>query len=49
MKEEMQELRSRVEALEQVSCSTSLCPALLSQLPPGAVCSQGFPPPRLYF
>lgn len=27
MKEEMKDLRSRVEALEQVSCSTSLCPA----------------------
>lgn len=60
MKEEMNDLKSRVEALEQVSFQhTPLpCPALtallqleaaLSQLPPHALHSQGFPPPRLYF
>lgn len=60
MKEEMNDLKSRVEALEQVSFQhTPLpCPALaapswleatLSQLPPRAVRSQGFPLPRLYF
>lgn len=60
MKEEMKDLKSRVEALEQVSFQhTPLpCPALtallqleaaLSQLPPQAVHSQGFPLPWLYF
>lgn len=60
MKEEMKDLKSRVEALEQVSFQHTPrpCPALtalsqlkatLSQLPPRALCSQGFPPPQLYF